>query len=548
MSGRGQEIASLLSSPQQPVEEEEVQPKDLAQELIGRQKARTSLIDFAKFVDPNYRSYQIHEHIAHKLEAVEAGHIRRLAIFVPPAIGKSRLASEIFPAWFFGRNPGLEFIVTSYDHDLPKGFGREARNIIKHPKFRLIFPEVNVSDDASAVDSFKTNQGGEFKGEGVGGGLVGFHGNVAIIDDPFKGRAEASSLSRRKFVWDWYAGTLVNRLREYKDGPGAIVLIMQRWHDDDLGGRVVKMVGDGQQYWDIVKVPSLALEEDPLGRAPGEALLTEGPNKRSREELLDIQSLNPASFMAVHQQEPVPDEGELFKPAWLREYSQDELPKELVVYGCSDHALSKGSGDYTVHIVFGVCSNNHVWILELWREQCDINEGVQSCITLMEEHRPLKWFHEKTGGASKAATDVLRKVMRESSIYVTLEAISVIGRGGKDSEARAGSAAGAMQMGYFHVPSFASWRGELDYELSRFPNGRHDDQVDAIALIGMKLPSLRGRGKRTVDDGEFDGIKPVNWRFDQILNRSGRKRRGKKLSREAPVLVAPDSVMHEDYE
>ena len=115
-------------------------PAEVARELIRRRQAADSLIKYAEFMDEQYDPYQVHYHIAEKLQAVEQGKLRRLAIFVPPAIGKSRLSSEIFPSWCFGRNPTLEFIQASYSADLAFGFGLNVRNIIKDERFRLVFP------------------------------------------------------------------------------------------------------------------------------------------------------------------------------------------------------------------------------------------------------------------------------------------------------------------------------------------------------------------------------------------------------------------------
>src|SRR3990167_8367146 len=129
---------------------------------------------------------------------------------------------------------------------------------------------------------------------------------------------------------------------------------MQRWHDDDLGGRVEKLSEAGEEKWESLSIPSIAEPGDPLGRAEGEALLPTGPNRRPLEELYQLRARNPMLFQALHQQKPVSDEGDLFHPGWLVEYDPDQLPRALTWYGSSDRALTKGDGDYTVHLLFGV--------------------------------------------------------------------------------------------------------------------------------------------------------------------------------------------------
>jgi len=387
------------------------------------------------------------------------------------------------------------------------------------------------------MNEWKTNAEGEYKAEGVGGGLIGFHAHVAVIDDPFKNYAAASSLKEREDKWDWYTGVLLNRLRPYKGGPGAVILIMQRWHDDDLGGRVEKLNASGEEKWDIITLPSIAEPGDPLGRKPGEALLPEGPNARTVEELRQIQARHPAMFMALHQQKPVADEGDMFKKGWLRPYDADQLPERLTVYITTDYAMSRGSGDYTVVVAAGVCPDGHVWILDLWRQQCDMLDGVETTIQWMQKHRAAKALLEKTSMA-RAYGPLLSKRKVEEGVWTLVEEVSVIGRGQKQSAERAGVLAGAMQMGYFHAPAGASWFGDLEYELIRFPNGSNDDQVDALTLLALKLNSLRRLGARHEDLGP-QPVKPVGMTFAQAMEINRRHRVGLRFRPRAIVVPEP---------
>ena len=487
-------------------------------------------------MDPTYEDFAIHRLIAGKLEDVEAGRLRRLAIFVPPAIGKSRLSSEFFPSWFFGRNPTLEFIETSYDEGLAKSFGRNVRNFLQHPKFKQLFPDVTLAADATAMAEWKTNQEGEYKAEGVGGGLIGFHGHIAMIDDPFKSYESARSENQCRVVWDWYAGVLLNRLRSYKDGPGSVVLIMQRWTENDLGGMVERLMEDGEEEWDIIKVPSIAKDDDLLGREVGTCLLPDGPNRRTLDELDQIRKRNPSMFMAVHQQEPFSSDGDLFKPSDLALYADWQRPKSLTVYGVSDFALTKNAGDYTVHILFGVCQQGHIWILNLYRKQVDLNDGIAKVIDWMLEFEPLQWYFERVS-MQKAIGAILTKERRTRGAWTSCVDVSMTGKGKKDSPERAGSIAGAMQLGYLHAPVAAPWLGELLAELVKFPNGRYDDQVDALALIGMKLTDLQAAVVPEEKKGGIFTVEPTGLTFDDYMNMAQRK--GKGLSYNKGTYVLP---------
>tara|TARA_R100001086_G_scaffold249362_1_gene188871 strand:- start:167 stop:1807 length:1641 start_codon:yes stop_codon:yes gene_type:complete len=540
----GDEDTPTMEVPERPGD---VSASDAAKALIVRQKAREGVVEFAEFVDPMYKSYPVHRLIGDRLDRIEKGELRRLAIFVPPAIGKSRLVSEIFPAYFLGRNPALEVIQTSYDDDLTKGFGRMVRNTVAEKAYQLLFPGVEIAKDAKAMDAWKTVQGGEYKAEPWGGGLIGFHANVLIMDDPFKGYAEASNPNEQKKFWSWYTGTALNRMRSYKDGMGAVVLIMQRWHDNDFGGIVERLTEDGEEKWDIVRLPSIAEEGDMLGREPGDVLLPEGPNRRPIEELRQIQARSPRMFQSVHQQKPIADEGDLFKQGELRPYVPADLPKGLSIFMSSDFALSEGSGDFTVLIVFGVDAQGHIWLLDLWRKQVGLMGSIERCIELIRHWRPQKILCEKVG-IQKVIGPAMRKKMKEEGVFCRLDEVSIIGLGGKSSEQRAGAIAGVVQMGYVHIPSDAPWYGDLEYELTRFPGGTRDDQVDSLALIGIRINSLRGSGFREEPVG-LSEVQPAYFTFEDLVARNKRARLGMKNAKKAIVVkpeVSPWDILLEE--
>ena len=147
-------------------------------------------------------------------------------VFLPPRSSKSVICSKLFPAWYIGRNPEHEILTVSHSDQLSSDFGRSVRDVVSTEEFQKIFRGVQLRSDVRAAGKWKTNQGGEYKAEGVGGGLIGFHGHIAVIDDPFKSYESALSDNQRRMVWDWYAGVLLNRLRSYKDGPGSVILII----------------------------------------------------------------------------------------------------------------------------------------------------------------------------------------------------------------------------------------------------------------------------------------------------------------------------------
>ena len=237
--------------------------------------AGMGLLDFTRATYPNYVAAPHHRLIAAKLEAVERGAIRRLMLFVPPRHGKSELASVRFPAWYIGRDPRRKVIHTSYGAVLSYKFSRRVRNLVRSPLYQRLYPGIALTGDAAAVAFWAWSKDGEeagaFNSAGVGGGITGEGCDLLVIDDPVKDAKEALSLTIRDDAYEWYASTAYTRLdRE----ANAIVLIMTRWHEDDLAGRLLQQAEEGGERWEVVDLPALAEpgRPDALGRSPGQPL------------------------------------------------------------------------------------------------------------------------------------------------------------------------------------------------------------------------------------------------------------------------------------
>ena len=223
-------------------------------DIESKEKARTSLIGYAKFQMDNYLSPPHIKLLASKLEAVERGDIRRLAIFMPPRHGKSILTSEFFPAWYLGRNPDKYIICATYAQDLADDFGRKVRNQLQDKRYTDVFPDAELSTDSSSMRRFNTTNGGVYFAVGAGSAITGRGAHLLLIDDPIKGREEADSAAMRKNLLDWYRATAYTRLMP----NGSVVLIQTRWHEDDLAGWILKETG--HEGWDVVEFPAILNE------------------------------------------------------------------------------------------------------------------------------------------------------------------------------------------------------------------------------------------------------------------------------------------------
>ena len=245
-----------------------------------------------------------HLALIHELECLAAGHVTRLMLLMPPGSAKSTYASKLFPAWWMARNPAGSVIAASHTANLAAHFGRGVRGLLTAHG-----PQLNVflRPDARAASQFITEAGGEYFAIGVHGAVTGRRADLAVIDDPVACFDDAASATCREQLWNWYRSELVTRMKP----GGRIVLAMTRWHHDDLAGRLIKQGG-----WRTFRLPALAEDSDPLGRAAGEALW---PEWEDRQALLEKrETLGERHFAAMFQQAPMPDGGTIFNVSLIK--------------------------------------------------------------------------------------------------------------------------------------------------------------------------------------------------------------------------------------
>lgn len=403
-----------------------------------------------------------------ELELVESGQVPRLMILCPPGSAKSTYASVLFPPWFMGRNPESSVLGVSNTTDLAERFSRRVRNIVSSPEFNRTFG-FGVSEDSAAAGSWETTKGGEFFAAGMGSAIAGRRADLGLIDDPIKTRQEADSERVRQTQWDWYINDFLTRLKP----GGRQILIQTRWHEDDLGGRILERESN---KWRVIKLPMLAIPNDPLGRAVGERLWPEW----FTQEMIDTAKLDTRAWNALYQQEPVPDEGDYFKRDNFSEY---ELPPTgLHVYGASDYAVTEGSGDFTEHGIFGIDMNGNPYVLDWWRGQTASNVWIESQCDLIRTWKPLVWFGE-AGPIRRAIEPFLVKRMTERNAFCRLEWLPSI----HDKEIRARSIQALASIKTIAWPKRSPWRADVEKQLLQFPAGKYDDAVDVFSLIGRGL-------------------------------------------------------------
>jgi predicted phage terminase large subunit-like protein len=446
-----------------------VSPQAAAAELLKRRRARASLIDFTTYTKPDFTVGAHHRRIAEALESVERGECDRLMIFAPPRHTKSELASRRFPAWYLGRHPDKQLIAATYSGDFALDFGRDVRGIVQGEEFRALFPEVTLAADSQAANRWHTSAGGVSVYVGVGGPITGRGAHIALIDDPFKNREEADSEVRRETVWKWYTSTLRTRLMP----GGAIILILTRWHEDDLAGRLLERQGD---QWRVVELPAIANEGQ-----PGESALW--PEWYDLDSLKRIRAdVGPRDWSALYQQKPTPDDGTYFLRDWFRWYDPENPPVNLARYVCSDYAVSEGGGDWTEHGAFGIDPDDNVFLLDWWSGQTAADVWIESLLDMVAAHKPYAAFGE-SGVIRKAVEPYLIRRARERKSFCRFEWISRTG----DKAAMARGFQARASMGKVYLPKGKQWAEDLLRQLLTFPAGKHDDKVDVCALLGMAL-------------------------------------------------------------
>lgn len=407
---------------------------------------------------------------------------------MPPGCAKSVYTSVVMPTHFLGRFPKTTVILTSYGDVLPRKFGRRARSIIKQPIYKRIF-NCGLSEESSAVDEWALTNGSEWMAAGILTGITGNRADGVIWDDPIKGREQADSDVTRNKTWDAYFDDLLTRKK-----PNAWEIgITTHWHEDDPAGRILPEKYNGESGWVkgrdgndwyVLCLPAEAERaDDPLGRKIGERIWPEwfppdhfAPFKR-----------NARTWSSLYQQRPAPETGEFFKAEWLKPYQPNECPprSELRIYGASDYAVSKDKGDYTVHIVVGVDVNHNLWVLDLWRKQESSDVWVEAFCDMVRDWRPLGWAEEK-GQIAAGIGPLINKRLSERSLYVVRAGFP----SRKIKEVRAQPIRGRIAQRGLYVPQAAPWYPDFKNELMIFPNGTHDDQADALGLIGQVLDKM----------------------------------------------------------
>lgn len=443
-------------------------------------EAREGLMDFACFTYPGFLRAEHLQSLANHLEAVERRDITRLMIVLPPRHGKSELCSIRFPCWYLGRHPKDLVVQSGYAESIALTHSRRARDVFISPEMRRVFPDVHhrperagqevIIPERQAAHEWGTKQGGSYYAVGIGGGLTGRGYDIGIIDDPLKDAEEADSLNIREKVWEWY--TMVFYPRQQPNA--AIIIVMTRWHQDDLVGRLQKQAKNdpAADQWTVLHMPAIDSEGNALwpARYPVEYLdsvkhSTSGEGAGSR------------AFEALYQGNPSAAEGNIIKREWWRHYQ--ERPMFLRTIHSWDTAFKdKAKNDFSVCTVWGEAQNGY-YLLDVWRGKVEFPELKRVAEALCERDNPdAVLIEDKASGQS-----LVQELQRNTRIPVLAVKVD------SNKVARVNAATPLIEAGKALLPESAPWLFDYIEELSGFPTAEHDDQVDSTT---QALAWLRG--------------------------------------------------------
>jgi len=464
------------------------QQKKLYEHLKNIPPEKRAFRNFASYIALSYPDYRFSRHnllIANALMQVEAGNIRRLIVTMPPRHGKTMQISEYFPPWYLGRNPSHQIIATTYSFERAGDVGRKVRNHMIDPMHHKIFPGCTLSLDSKSANKLATDQDGNYYSVGVGGAVIGRGANIFLIDDPVKSRQEAESETSRRKIWEWYRGVAYTRLMP----QNAIIVVMTRWHFDDLVGRLLDEMA--HENWVVLNLPAICdSEDDLLKREIGEALW---PTDYPLGVLENIQvTIGTREWNSQYQQQPLPTEGGLINIDWFQKYNHLELvtmarslghSKPYVPFGIKKFVISWDTAfkeeqlnDPSAATVWGESADNNFYLIEVVNKRMKYPALKKAAVELYEKYMGYKLgqvpvlIEDKASGQS-----LIQDLKHETRMPVIARPADA------NKQIRLSSASPLIEAGRVYLPDQAPWLVGYETQLARFPLWKNDDMVDSTS-------------------------------------------------------------------
>lgn len=472
-------------------------------ESASAELARRNLLDFGKLVYPEFQQPPHIKYIASLLEKLEQGSIRRLAIATSVRHGKSVIANQLYVPWLLGRNPRKNIILASHSEALAVMHSRISKNIVSDDRYPF---DVQISSDSASVQRWNLTAGGGEYSIGTGGAVTGRGADFLIGDDILH---DGLSETERDSAWRWYSEVAMPRL----EPQGRVLVIGARFAFDDIFGRLLE--SEDAAAWTFISLPAICnSEDDPLGRAIGEALWPE------RMPIAELESrrreMSSYAFEAQFQQNPVPARGTLFQADWLahrytslpsRSEPVDSRPQwarlsislepeiRPVCIQAIDSAWRDGLGnDYSV-IATILADGKDYFVVDIFRKRLVYPDLIRAVYEEYNKHRPdIIYVEEAASGYA-----LVQDLRRSTGLPITGVTPD------RSKTARAEVVMPLFESGRVKFPVKASWLDDCISELLRYPAARHDDQLDAIVLAISKATATIARQQTAMSVGKLQG-------------------------------------------
>lgn len=419
------------------------------------------------------------------MEAVRNGKIKRLIINVPPRSLKSVIISVAFPAWVLANKPSERVVVASYTQALALKHSADTRLIMQSKWYRKLFPNSCIIKGENTKRKFCTSKNGYRFATSISGTLTGEGGNILIADDPHNPSRIASKGERKKVI-EWFTNVFASRLNNKK--TGAIILVMQRLHEEDLSGYLLS----NSDTWHHISIPAIS-ESDHSVEFLGKVYANRKSGDVLEQERDGIEYVNSVkadlgfnAFEAQYQQKPVSCSGNIIKKEWLQYIDNStELWRNKKHYISIDCANSIGTeNDFSVIATF--CDDyGKLYLLDVIRVKMEYPKLRDKIKTVINAINPAYVLIEDKANGTSLIQDLQREIYSIVAIKPT-----------KSKECRVNDIISFLECGNLIIAENLSWKREFEDEMLAFPHGKHDDQVDALSqMVNWYVTNIRNKHK-----------------------------------------------------
>ena len=408
-----------------------------------------------------------HQVIANEFTKIAKQKKGRLIINMPPRHTKSEFASVYYPAWIIGKFPKMKLMQVSHNAELAARFGSKVRNLVDSPQYKQIFGDVRLREDSKAKGRWETNHGGEYYAAGVGGSITGRGADLLIIDDPHTEQDILSDTAMEK-AYEWYSSGPRQRLQP----GGSILLVMTRWAEDDLTGRLIKAQTEVKaDKWKLISFPAILPSGEPVW-----------PEYWNLEELEKVKaSISIRNWNAQYMQDPVAEEGAIIKRDWWRPWKKSIPALQHVIQSYDTAFSKKETADYSAITTWGVFYPDEVTpaliLLDAVKGRYDFPELKA---VALDQYK--YWEPESVVIEAKASGSPLIQELRRMGIPV----IDFSPSKGNDKFTRVNACAPVFESGSIWYPHGESFADEVIEECAAFPHGSYDDYVDSMTQAVLR--------------------------------------------------------------